>query len=460
MNYYFLGIGGIGMSAIARFFNQRGDTVYGYDATESQLTQQLISEGISVHYIDDPALIPNNIDLVIYTPAIPEETAEFQYFLQKGIKMVKRSQMLGELTRDKKCIAVSGSHGKTSTSSLIAHILSHTSMGCSAFLGGVAKNFNSNIVVNTKSEYVVVEADEFDRSFLQLRPYCSVITAVDADHLDIYGTPENYIDAFRQFAALTDPDGILIIKQGLPLFDNHEEHDTCHTHHPAPKTPQVSYTAHGIEADYYPWNVRHYGSNIFFDLRTPKGVFYDLELPCASLYNVENAVAAAAVCLSLGVDEYQLRYGFKTYTGVRRRFDYHINTPQLVFIDDYAHHPQEIEACLNSIRYLYPDKRIVGIFQPHLYSRTRDFADDFARVLSTLDELIMLPIYPAREKPILGVTSSMILRKIDSLSKYLCTFDQAVELLPALCPDVVVTMGAGSIDRLVPRLVAAMQEEQ
>lgn len=460
MNYYFLGIGGIGMSAIARFFNQRGDTVYGYDATESQLTQQLISEGISVHYIDDPALIPNNIDLVIYTPAIPEETAEFQYFLQKGIKMVKRSQMLGELTRDKKCIAVSGSHGKTSTSSLIAHILSHTPMGCSAFLGGVAKNFNSNIVVNPKSEYVVVEADEFDRSFLQLRPYCSVITAVDADHLDIYGTPENYIDAFRQFAALTDPDGILIIKQGLPLFDSHEEHDTCHTHHPAPKTPQVSYTAHGIEADYYPWNVRHYGSNIFFDLRTPKGVFYDLELPCASLYNVENAVAAAAVCLSLGVDEYQLRYGFKTYTGVRRRFDYHINTPQLVFIDDYAHHPQEIEACLNSIRYLYPDKRIVGIFQPHLYSRTRDFADDFARVLSTLDELIMLPIYPAREKPILGVTSSMILRKIDSLSKYLCTFDQAVELLPALCPDVVVTMGAGSIDRLVPRLVTAMQEEQ
>lgn len=460
MNYYFLGIGGIGMSAIARFFNQRGDTVYGYDATESQLTQQLISEGISVHYIDDPALIPNNIDLVIYTPAIPEETAEFQYFLQKGIKMVKRSQMLGELTRDKKCIAVSGSHGKTSTSSLIAHILSHTPMGCSAFLGGVAKNFNSNIVVNPKSEYVVVEADEFDRSFLQLRPYCSVITAVDADHLDIYGTPENYIDAFRQFAALTDPNGILIIKQGLPLFDGHEEHDTCHTHHPAPKTPQVSYTAHGIEADYYPWNVRHYGSNIFFDLRTPKGVFYDLELPCASLYNVENAVAAAAVCLSLGVDEYQLRYGFKTYTGVRRRFDYHINTPQLVFIDDYAHHPQEIEACLDSIRYLYPDKRIVGIFQPHLYSRTRDFADDFARVLSTLDELIMLPIYPAREKPILGVTSSMILRKIDSLSKYLCTFDQAVELLPALCPDVVVTMGAGSIDRLVPRLVAAMQEEQ
>lgn len=450
MNYHFLGIGGIGMSAIARFFNQRGDTVSGYDATETALTQQLVQEGIAVHYVDDPALIPDNIDIVIYTPAIPVETAEYQYCLQHDLKMVKRSQMLGELTRGKKCIAVAGSHGKTSTSSLIAHILSHTDMGCSAFLGGVAKNFNSNMVVNNESEYVVVEADEFDRSFLQLRPYCAVITATDADHLDIYGTPENYVEAFRQFASLVDPDGFLVVKQGLALFDDN---------HLSPAAPQHNYTAHGIEADFYPWNVRHYGSNIFFDLRTPGGVIYDLELPCASLYNVENAVAAAAICISLGVNEHQLRYGFKTYTGVKRRFDYHINTPQLVFIDDYAHHPQEIEACLDSIRYLYPDKRIVGIFQPHLYSRTRDFADEFARVLSTLDELIMLPIYPAREKPILGVTSSMVMHKINSMSKYLCTFDQAVELLPALCPDVVVTMGAGSIDRLVPRLVEKMLEE-
>ena len=466
MNYYFLGIGGIGMSALARYFKQRGDTVSGYDRTESELTRQLVAEGITVHYADDPTLIPDGIDLVVYTPAVPQQTAEFQYLLQKGVPMEKRSQVLGELTRGKKCLAVAGTHGKTSTSSLVAHILSHTDMGCSAFLGGIAKNFNSNIVVNNESEYVVVEADEYDRSFLQLHPYCSVITATDADHLDIYGTHENLLEAFRQFASQTDPDGCLVVKQGLPLMEDADEHESSqgeehHHHHaaiPSVTAKIVTYTAHGIEADYYPWNVRNYNGNIYFDLRTPKGVIYDLELPNTSLYNVENAVAAAAMVMSLGVDEHQLRYGFKTYEGVRRRFDYRIKTKDLVMIDDYAHHPQEIAACLESVRYLYPGKRVVGIFQPHLYTRTRDFADQFAEVLSTLDELVMLPIYPAREKPILGVTSSMVLRKIDSLSKYLCTPDQVLELVPALCPDVVVTMGAGDIDRLVPRLEKVLKE--
>ena len=469
MNYYFLGIGGIGMSALARFFKRRGDSVSGYDRTESPLTRQLVEEGIPVHYTDDPSLIPEQVDMVVYTPAVPVETAEFQYLLQKGVPMEKRSQVLGELTRGKKCVAVAGTHGKTSTSSLIAHILSHTPMGCSAFLGGISKNFDSNIVVDDKSEFVVVEADEYDRSFLQLHPYCSVITATDPDHLDIYGTHKNLIEAFRQFASQTDPEGTLVLKQGLSMLEE-EGHGDCHDsdahdhHHNVPDfvpqgTQRVNYTAHGIEADYYPWNVRNYNGNIFFDLRTPKGVIYDLELPNTSLYNVENAVAAAAVVMSLGVDEHQLRYGFKTYQGVRRRFDYRIKTHDLVYIDDYAHHPQEIAACLDSIRYLYPGKRVVGIFQPHLYSRTRDFADQFAEVLSTLDELIMLPIYPAREKPILGVTSSMILRKIDSMSKYLCTPDQALELVPALCPDVVVTMGAGDIDRLVPRLESVLNEQ-
>ncbi len=466
MNYYFLGIGGIGMSALARYFKQRGDTVSGYDRTESELTRQLVAEGIPVHYADDPTLIPDGIDLVVYTPAVPQQTAEFQYLLQKGVPMEKRSQVLGELTRGKKCLAVAGTHGKTSTSSLVAHILSHTDMGCSAFLGGIAKNFNSNMVVNNESEYVVVEADEYDRSFLQLHPYCSVITATDADHLDIYGTHENLLEAFRQFASQTDPDGCLVVKQGLPLMEDADEHESSqgeehHHHHaaiPSVTAKIVTYTAHGIEADYYPWNVRNYNGNIYFDLRTPKGVIYDLELPNTSLYNVENAVAAAAMVMSLGVDEHQLRYGFKTYEGVRRRFDYRIKTKDLVMIDDYAHHPQEIAACLESVRYLYPGKRVVGIFQPHLYTRTRDFADQFAEVLSTLDELVMLPIYPAREKPILGVTSSMVLRKIDSLSKYLCTPDQVLELVPALCPDVVVTMGAGDIDRLVPRLEKVLKE--
>ena len=462
MNYYFLGIGGIGMSALARYFHQRGDRVSGYDRTETPLTRQLVAEGIPVHYQDNPALIPDGIDLVVYTPAVPTDTAEYRYLLEKGYPIKKRSQVLGEITRGKKCIAVAGTHGKTSTSSMIAHILSHTDAGCSAFLGGVSKNFNSNVLVNNDSEYVVVEADEYDRSFLQLTPYCAVITATDADHLDIYGTRENMVEAFRQFASQIHPDGTLVLKQGLtlsPHSDHPDHHDHACPHSIEGVAAQtVSYTAHGIEADYYPWNVRNYNGNIFFDLRTPKGVYYDIELPNASLYNIENAVAAAAIVTTLGVNEHQLRYGLKTYAGVQRRFDYRIKRKDLIMIDDYAHHPQEIAACIESIRYLYPGKRVVGIFQPHLYSRTRDFADQFAQVLSTLDELIMLPIYPAREKPILGVTSSMILRKIDSLSKYLCTPDQAIELVPALCPDVVVTMGAGDIDRLVPRLEEALSQ--
>ena len=453
------------MSAIARFFHQRGDTVAGYDRTESELTRQLAAEGIAVQYADDPSTLPDDIDMVVYTPAVPQQTALFQHLLQRGVAMRKRSEVLGELTRGKKCLAVAGTHGKTSTSSMVAHILHHTDKGAGAFLGGIAKNFNSNMVVDNQSEYVVVEADEYDRSFLQLHPYCSIITATDADHLDIYGTHDCLLEAFEQFASQTDREGFLIVKQGLPLWGGvggceheSEEHHRHHCDIPS-GVKMVTYTAQGIEADYYPWNVRHYNGNIFFDLRTPKGVVYDLELPNSSLYNVENAVAAAAMVMSLGVDEHQLRYGLKTYEGVRRRFDYRIKTKDLVMIDDYAHHPKEIAACLESVRYLYPSKRVVGVFQPHLYSRTRDFADQFAEVLSTLDELVMMPIYPAREKPILGVTSSMVLRKIDSLSKYLCTPDQVLELVPALCPDVVVTMGAGDIDRLVPRLEQVLKEQ-
>lgn len=457
MNYYFLGIGGIGMSAIARFFNQRGDVVSGYDRTESPLTRQLVAEGISVHYVDDPSLIPAEVDLVVYTPAVPVETAEFQYFVNKGVPMQKRSQVLGELTRGRKCIAVAGTHGKTSTSSLVAHVMSRTPMGCSAFLGGIAKNFNSNMVVDTKSDYVVVEADEYDRSFLQLHPYSAVITATDADHLDIYGTHENVIEAFRQFASQVDHQGSLILKLGLPL-DGCQE-DSHHHHHDQGYESHVStYSAQDMEADYYPWNVRNYKGDILFDLRTPDGVIYDLRLPNASLYNVENAVAAAAVLLRLGVTHDELRQGFATYEGVLRRFDYRIKTDKLVMIDDYAHHPQEIAACLQSVRYLYPGRRVVGVFQPHLYTRTRDFADEFAQVLSTLDEVVLMPIYPAREQPILGVNSSMLLHKIPGMCKYLCKAEQVVNLVPALFPDVVVTMGAGDIDRMVPQLEAELRK--
>lgn len=463
MNYYFLGIGGIGMSALARFFKQNGHTVSGYDHTESELTKKLVSEGIAVHYDDDPTQIPEKIDLVIYTPAVPTDTLEFQHLQNSGIPMKKRSMVLGELTRGKKCIAVAGSHGKTTTSAMIAWLLSKSESGCSAFLGGIAKNFNSNVVLNAKSEYVVVEADEYDRSFLQLHPYISVITATDPDHLDIYGTHENLLQAFEQYANQTSPDGVLILKE--ELAEHHHEHEEEHeegSHRPlkiSEEIKQMTYSARSIEPDYYAINVRNYKGNLFFDLRTPEKVLFDIELPESCLYNVENAVAASAVALQCGMDEYQLRHGLKTFKGIRRRFDFRINEKELVYIDDYAHHPKEISATIESIKYLFPGKRVVGIFQPHLYSRTADLADEFAEALKPLDEIILMPIYPAREKPIPGVTSHLILKKIDTMNKYLCMPNQVGELVEALCPDVVVTMGAGDIDRLVPKLEKLLRED-
>ena len=471
MNYYFLGIGGIGMSALARFFKRRGDMVSGYDRTPSPLTEELEHEGIAVHYDDNPSLIPAEIDMVVYTPAIPQDLQEFVTLRESGVKMEKRSQVLGELTRGKKCIAVAGSHGKTTTTTLIAHLLHNADCGCSAFLGGVSKNFGSNLLVDNKSEYVVVEADEYDRSFLQLHPHMAVITATDPDHLDIYGTHEAMMEAYLQFANQTDSDGRLFLKEGIFHtadgkefvefgHEHHHDHDGHSTHSAHLNHSNIStYTARGIDADYYAINVRTYNGNLFFDMRTPDGVLYDLELDGTALFNIENAVAASAVALACGLSQYQLRNGLKTFAGVRRRFDYHIREKELVYIDDYAHHPQEIASTIESVRYLYPNKRVVGIFQPHLYSRTRDFANEFAKVLQELDEIIMMPIYPAREKPILGVTSSMVLRKIPSMSKYLCTADQVLELVPALCPDVVLTLGAGDIDRLVPRLEATLREQ-
>lgn len=471
MNYYFLGIGGIGMSALARFFKRRGDMVSGYDRTPSPLTEELEHEGIAVHYDDNPSLIPAEIDMVVYTPAIPQDLQEFVTLRERGVKMEKRSQVLGELTRGKKCIAVAGSHGKTTTTTLIAHLLHNADCGCSAFLGGVSKNFGSNLLVNNKSEYVVVEADEYDRSFLQLHPHMAVITATDPDHLDIYGTHEAMMEAYLQFANQTDPDGRLFLKEGIFHtadgkefvefgHEHHHDHDGHSAHSAHLNHSNIStYTARGIDADYYAINVRTYNGNLFFDMRTPDGVLYDLELDGTALFNIENAVAASAVALACGLNQYQLRNGLKTFAGVRRRFDYHIREKELVYIDDYAHHPQEIASTIESVRYLYPNKRVVGIFQPHLYSRTRDFADEFAKVLQELDEIIMMPIYPAREKPILGVTSSMVLRKIPSMSKYLCTADQVLELVLALCPEVVLTLGAGDIDRLVPRLEATLREQ-
>lgn len=459
------------MSALARYFHVCGNEVSGYDRTPSPLTKELEAEGIAVHYDDNSNALPKDIDLVVYTPAVPQDLGEFRALQESGVTMKKRSQVLGELTQGKKCVAVAGSHGKTTVTTMIAHLLSHAPCGCTAFLGGISKNFDSNLHIDAKSEYVVVEADEYDRSFLQLHPYMAVITATDPDHLDIYGDHEHMLEAYAQFANQTDPEGCLFLKEGIfRTLDgeeyveyghehHHDDHHGDHVCHSLTNPHIHTYTAHGIEADYYAINVRTYNGNLFFDLRTPDGVMYDLELDGTALFNVENAVVASAVALSCGLDQYQLRSGLKSFAGVRRRFDYRIREKQLVYIDDYAHHPQEIASTIESVRYLYPGKRIVGIFQPHLYTRTRDLADEFARVLGTLDELVMMPIYPAREKPILGVTSSMVLRKVDSMSKYLCTPDQVLELVPALCPDVVLTLGAGDIDRLVPRLEQVLKEQ-
>lgn len=452
------------MSAIARFFKQSGHAVSGYDHTESPLTKRLESEGMSIHYDDDPSKMPDDIDMVIYTPAVPTDTRVFQHAIEKGFTMKKRSEVLGELTRGRKCIAVAGSHGKTTTSAMIAHLLHSSPVGCSAFLGGIAKNFDSNMIVDNKSEYVVVEADEYDRSFLQLHPYYSVITATDPDHLDIYGTHEKLIEAFQQYANQTIPEGALFVKEGLAGHHHDHEHDhedlDSHDHrlHIGEEIECYSYSARSIEPDYYAINVRNYNGNIYFDLRTPAKVLFDLELCNSCLYNVENAVAASAVALRCGLDEYQLRNGLKTFKGIKRRFDVRVKGKDFVYIDDYAHHPKEITATIESVKYLYPGKRIVGIFQPHLYSRTRDLADEFADALKPLDEIVLMPIYPAREKPIPGVSSGMILRKIESMNKYLSSADQIPDLAEALCPDVLLTMGAGDIDRLVPVLEERFKE--
>ena len=444
--YYFLGIGGIGMSALARYFHSLGYRVCGYDRTRTALTRQLEAEGMEIHYEEDINQIPKQLDLVIYTPAIPADNQEFVYLQQLGVPVKKRAVVLGEIANAKKCIAVAGSHGKTTTTGLIAHILHNSHLGCSAFLGGIAKNFNSNLVVNHDSEFVVVEADEYDRSFLQLNPLFSVITSADPDHLDIYGTHKNLLDTFATFANKTNPEGGLILKSSLDFEINEN-------------IPMARYSFDDLEAEYYTWNVRNYKGNYYFDFHTPEKVYYDIEMIGSPLYNIENAVAAMAVALKCGVTEEELRAAVKSFQGIRRRFDYRIKTPDFVFIDDYAHHPHEIETCIQSVKQLYPDKRVVGVFQPHLYSRTANFADGFAQALMPLDEIVLLDIYPAREKPIPGVTSHLILHKINKMCKYLCSKEDLCDILVALYPEVLVTMGAGDIDALLPDIQKAFEEQ-
>lgn len=436
------------MSAIARYYAFKGLKVSGYDRTPSELTAELEAEGIEVHYEDDPSQVPSDIarTLVVYTPAIPTELNEFQYVINHGYKVIKRSRMLGEIAEGQTCLAVAGTHGKTTTSTLIAHILTESGEGCSAFLGGISKNYNTNMLVS-HHPVVVAEADEFDRSFLQLRPSIAAITAMDADHLDIYGDLAHYQEAFRDFAAQVSD--TLILKYGLPINGN-----DC-------KARIYSYHLDDASADFHAENLRmdslgHYT----YDLRYPGGLISDIRVGTLGLLNVENSVAAAAVCLCHGCDGQKLRHAIGTYQGAKRRLDEHINRPGLTYIDDYAHHPNELAAAIGSIRGMFPGRKITGIFQPHLYSRTRDFAPEFAKALSALDKLILLDIYPAREVPIPGISSEIIFKDVSSPEKALISKDELMDYLSKENIDVLVTFGAGNIDRFVEPIIKLLSERK
>lgn len=444
--YYFLGIGGIGMSAIARYFKQLGNNIFGYDRTRTPLTEELEKEGMIITYNDDISSLPNNIDMVVFTPAIPKDNLIYNYFLENDYIMTKRSQILGEITKGKKCIAIAGTHGKTTCSTMIAHILHNSEIGCSAFLGGISKNFNSNYVINHNSNYVVVEADEYDRSFLNLTPTIAAITSIDADHLDIYGNKEELKKSFIEFAKQTSE--VLFYKFSLDI--ELEEEMPSQTY---------SYTIKGFDADYYAVNIRNYKGSYYFDLRTPDKIYYDICLNYGGIHNVENAVLAISIGLMCGVSEDEIRKSVASFSGAQRRFDVRIKRDNFVYIDDYAHHPNEIKAFIESIRFQYPDKKITGVFQPHLYSRTKDFEDEFVKELSKLDEVVLLDIYPAREKPIPGVTSKALLYKIDKMDKYYTLKEGLLDLLEALYPEILVTMGAGDISELVPLIEERFKDE-
>ena len=445
-NYYFIGIGGIGMSAIARYCKFKGASVSGYDRTPSELTHALEAEGIDVHYDDDPSRIPGTPadTLVVFTPAVPAELGELCKARERGFRVIKRSQMLGELTAGQRCLAVAGTHGKTTTSTLVAHILTEGGAGCSAFLGGISKNYGTNMLMS-KTPTVVAEADEFDRSFHQLHPAIAAITAMDADHLDIYGDLAHVQEAFRIFASQVSE--TLILKYGLPITRE--------------DTPAKIYTYHFDEprSDFHSSNLRlddtgHYT----YDLVYPGGVLTDIRVGTIGWVNVENSIAAAAICLCNGLDAQKVRHAIGTFEGAWRRLDVHLNTPALTYIDDYAHHPAELESAISSIRQVFPKRRITGIFQPHLYTRTRDFAPEFAQALSGLDKLILLDIYPAREEPIPGVTSEIIFRDVTAPEKVLITKEELMPYLEKEPVDVLVTLGAGNIDRFIEPITELLKQ--
>jgi UDP-N-acetylmuramate--alanine ligase len=444
---YFIGIGGIGMSALARWFNHAGFQVAGYDKTPSEITENLQNEGISITFNEGVETIPENFKnknsvLVVYTPAIPKEHQGFNYFKEQGFQLIKRSVALGMLTKSKAGIAVAGTHGKTSVSTAIAWLLKEQ---CSAFLGGISNNLQSNVIINGTAPYVVVEADEYDRSFLTLYPQIAVITAMDADHLDIYGSKEAIWDSFYQFIKQIDAQGTLIYKLGLPITKEHNN-----------EISQFTYSLKDSKADFYAKDIKVVDGYFHFTLVTPTTQIPDFVLGIPGLYNLENAVAALSAALIAKQKPELLKERLQQFKGVKRRFEFHVRSGNQIYIDDYAHHPQEIEACIQSIRYLYPGREITAVFQPHLYSRTRDFADAFAQSLDACDHVILLPVYPARELPIEGVSSEMLLELMQLKRKEVCSKENLVVRILELNTSIVVTMGAGNIDQLVKPLKEAL----
>jgi UDP-N-acetylmuramate--alanine ligase len=449
---YFVGIGGIGMSAIARYFLQKGMVVGGYDKTPSALTIQLEKEGALIHYEDNVNAIPQackmaDHTLVIYTPAIPADHSELIYFQENGFDVEKRAQVLGLLTQSNKGLCFAGTHGKTTTSTMCAHIMHQGVIDCNAFLGGISKNYGTNYILSKKSKYVVIEADEFDRSFHWLRPWMSVITSTDPDHLDIYGTKEAYLESFRHYTTLIQPGGALIIHTGLEVKP--EVQDGVRT-----------YTYGRDKGDFHAENVKIGEGSITFDFISPLESVTNISLGQPIPINIENGIAAMAMAQLNGCSSEELRYGMKTYGGVDRRFDFKINTPKMVFLSDYAHHPKEIYQSAKSIRELYKNRRITAIFQPHLYTRTRDFYKEFADALSQLDQVVLTEIYPAREEPIPGVTSELIYDNLrEGVEKEMINKADVLDFVEKNDFDVLVVLGAGDLDNDVPEIEKILRKK-
>ncbi|MDR2824668.1 MAG: UDP-N-acetylmuramate--L-alanine ligase [Prevotellaceae bacterium] len=451
--YYFIGIGGMGMSAIARYFNSKGMYVAGYDRVQSIITKELTNENITVVYDDALSAVPQQFldvrnTLIVRTPAVPTTHPQLQYFETQGFTIKKRAEILGEITAKNKAICVAGTHGKTTTSTMIAHLLYRSRVQCSAFLGGIANNYGTNFLLTNQSNYVVVEADEYDRSFHHLTPYFAVVTSADPDHLDIYGTAENYREAFEVFTSLIKSGGALLMRKDVKISPRLKKDVKFYTY------------SMNEKADFYAENIRFEKCELLFDFIAPNCRISDIRLGVPIKINVENAIAAMTVAWLMGVTKDELRTGIASFSGIYRRFNTVFKNEKTVFIDDYAHHPEELRASILSIKQLYPEKRITGIFQPHLYTRTRDFAPQFAEVLSLLDELILLNIYPAREEPIVGISSEIILNKVTIKNKMICSKNELIPLIEKRDFQVITTLGAGDIENLVPQIKEVLEKKK